>query len=265
MKTTVTRLTLVYLTCLMFLFISNTVSFGDVYPITGGDNRDNLWLNVEEIWCEKDNGAKLHFHAVDNDGYADTESIVLRDTVCNFDPGPGWAFQVREDPTGDIDIDAATGEIRYFTAAFRVDPGVEVVIVEFVGFPGFHAADFHPAACWDHRAVWGNGEKSGNWTRIARTPFFDAVPADGGWHFYIIDLAQWAIDHCPYNDDCAAGSWSIIAMGVDTDWPDTKGEVYFDEFNFTQTLREAEKIERTRAVSPADKLTTTWGVIKAQF
>jgi len=90
----------------------------------------------------------------------------------------------------------------------------------------------------------------------------DTLPTE--WRFYIVDLAQWAVDDCIYNNDCRKGNWRFEAWDFEADHPaDVGGVAYLYAMYLTQTRREAVDLGRLGfAVSAVGKVSTTWGDIK---
>ena len=85
------------------------------------------------------------------------------------------------------------------------------------------------------------------------------------WKFIVINLSQYAMNviHArPFK--VLKGGWTVNAIAFEADSPfPNGGGAHFDTIYFTQTFEEAEENERLAfAVSPQDKMTTTWGTIK---
>ena len=262
MKISAAKLTPLCVVCLMFFFFANTVSFGKIMEIVDSPTTiQDFRAIAEDGWPDgnPDVRPKMNSH----DGWGDRWSLLLETAEYNTKNNRKWGIEVRENPQAD-------NEYRYFTIAWKADPRNKALMFQFHAFWGFGCV--HEDFCWDHRWYAGNVN--------AIAPILKN-PADGGnvqkfelpegsysndWTFIIIDLfdaADGVIHARPLK--ILRGEWTINAIALDTDNPfPKKGMALFDAIYFTQTRAEAEAIEESRAVSPADKVTTTWGSIKAQ-
>jgi len=258
--------TLLCVVCLMLLFFANAVSFGEIMEIADGRTSINEFREIAVInFANQGEGnPNVPLKLENQDGFGDRWSILLETAEYHTHPATNWGIEIRQNPQAD-------NEYRYFTFAWKADRRNSGLMIQLHGKWGFGCA--HADACWDHR--WYAG------TQDSMAPILKN-PKDGGnvqkkllpegsystdWKFIILDLSDAAtgIIHAqPFK--MLKGEWTVNAIALDTDNPfPNGGGAHFDAMYFTQTLKEAEDIERrARAVSPEDKVATTWGRIRAQ-
>ena len=237
MNSATARLTLVCITCMMFLCFASTVSFGEVLMIF--DDEATVDAIVGSITgidpCDIATDPPLIKDTTD--GYGDKVSIISR---CAFvGKNAGWGYPIKENP--------AAGEYRYLTTAWKkevVDAPGEYVMHQFLGDPGG----------WEHRIYVGDlTEVAKIWPDAFKSIAIDEeLPRE--WTFYVVDLFD------------SFGEFTLNGMSFDTDGPNIlgdreRGAMHVDAMYLTQTLAEAEGIT---SVEPAGKLATTWADIKAQ-
>lgn len=277
-----TRLASVYVTCLTLLIAADIRSFGEVLMLIDDEDSIKLFFDDAKFWDDskrKDTRLELLADKSSFPTEADRKGAVV-------------AFRGPGNTGNDVGYLARSGllkegfaliaknpvesnEFRYFTAALKHDGKKSCMLIGIIGFPGFsHNDDVHKKACWDHRLSFGKHRNCADWNDFSFTSVTedaagndhgDTLPAD--WTFYIIDLAEWAERDCIYNNDCKKGNWRFEAWDFEADHPeDVGGTAYFDAMYLTQTRREAVDLGRQGfAVLAVDKVTTTWGKIKAQY
>ena len=303
MISAIARISTVCVTCLIFLFLASTVSFAKTLHIFGDNGKDFTKERIDAVAAAggwNDNGSTW-----DSDGWNDDGSVLIPEDKNPWGGlGSGHAFfpRVGEIPEigdcagcedtaprpGGVQIlfePTLDNEFRYLTYAVKMDPPGDFAVIKFNGFPGFHPADFHPDACWDHQIIHGDPAQGPFWN--TNTDSF--IVSDGSqayitafgtgdqtqWNGYIVDLVGWSEAECPYNDDCAAGEWDLNSPSIEG--ADSRadganlanavaGEIRFDVVYLTQTMGEAQAIIDSggTAVEAAGKLSTTWGKIKEQ-
>lgn len=261
---TTTKQLLPVATCMMLLFFPYTESLAKILEIADGRNTINDLRSkaVINFAHQGEGNPNVPLKLENVDGFGDRWSIFLGTAEYHTHPATKWGIEIKPNPQGD-------NEYRYLTIAWKADRRNKGLMIQLHGKWGFGCV--HEDSCWDHR--WYAGDLD------SMAPVLKN-PKDGGnvqkfelpegsfsheWKFNILDLSNYAMNviHAkPFK--VLKGEWTVNAIAFDTDNPfPNGGGAYFDAIYFTQTFEEAEEIERAAfAVSPQDKVTTTWGTIK---
>ena len=170
-KSVLVRPPLVYITCLIFLCVVTTVSFGKVLMLIDDEDSINLLFDDAKYWDETANkntkvellagrdpfttkadrkGAAVAFRGPGNAG--NDVGYLARSGLLN----EGFAL-ITKNP-------AASNEFRYFTVALKHDGTKNCMLVGIIGFPGStHGNAVHPNSCWDHRFYFGKHGSCADW------------------------------------------------------------------------------------------------------